>query len=443
MSRLLLEAPIGRLYLHYLVPTVFATLVTAIYLFADTVMVGHWLGAEALAALNLIVPLEFGYFAIGSLLGNGGAVCFTRCLSLGRTEEAQRYFALSILTGGVIAGVLTVLSLLFLRPMATFLLGAGPEGPLLEATLDYGIYIAMGCPAFLMSTLLAPFLRHDQAPRRAMCGVLAGGVLNIFLDWLFMYCLGMGLGGASLATMLGASLTVLVMASHFLKRQRALRWRRPVLRLLPTIGRFGGGAFLQELSGCATVLLFNHLALGMLGETGLIIYGVVANDLLVMAALFNGVAQSAQPLTAANFAARQLKRVRQGLLLALSTAGGLGLTIACFGGLFPEVLMKAFLSGETLAALPREAVVAVSVGMRCLPFMGLGQVSSLLLPALGAPMAGMTFSLLRNGALLLPVGLLLGLLVTPWSIWWAFLVAEAALLPFLFVMLRRAQRAQT
>lgn len=74
MNRFLLEAPIGRLFRHYLVPTVCATLVTAVYLFADTVMVGHRLGAEALAALNLIIPLEFGFFAVGSLLGNGGGI---------------------------------------------------------------------------------------------------------------------------------------------------------------------------------------------------------------------------------------------------------------------------------------------------------------------------------------------------------------------------------
>lgn len=441
MHRHLLEAPVGRLFLQYLLPTVCATLVTAIYLFADTMMVGHRLGTEALAALNLIIPVEFCFFAVGSLLGNGGAVCFTRCLGLGDGVGARRFFATAVVAGGCFAALATALTLRFLRPLAAFVLGAGAEGPLLEATLEYGVYIAAGCPMFVVATLLAPFLRHDRAPRRAMVGVLSGGVANIVLDWVFMYPLGMGLAGAGLATALGATLTVAVMLTHFRTPGRALRWAWPEARRLPQVAHFGGGAFLQELSGCVTVLLFNRLALAMLGETGLVVYGVLGNDLLVMAALFNGVAQAAQPLVAANAAAGQPCRVRRVLTLALRTAGCLGALAALAAWLAPELFMRAFLPKAAVAALPVAAPAALAAGMLCLPFMGLGQVATLQLPALGRPTAGTLFAFLRNGALLLPIGLLLGWLLGPWRMWWAFLLAEVALLPFLLPRLRERRRA--
>ena len=437
MNRFLLEAPVGRLFLHYLVPTVCATLVTAIYLFADTVMVGHRLGAEALAALNLVIPIEFCFFAEGSLLGIGGGIGFTRRLSVGDAAGARRVFATTVLTGTCFAAAATALTLCFLRPLAIHVLGA--EGPLLEATLAYGVFIAAGCPAFVAVTLLAPFLRHDRAPRRAMVGVLTGGLANILLDWVFMYPMDLGLAGAGLATALGATLTAVTMLTHFRNPARSLRWARPDLRLLPAVAHFGGGDFLQELSGCATVLLFNRLALGMLGEAGLVIYGVLANDLLVMVALCNGVAQAAHPLTAANAATGHVLRVRRVLTLALRTAGVLGLGAALAAVAFPERFMRAFLSESAVAALPESAPTALAIGLLCLPFMGLGQVATLQLPALGRPMAGTFFAFLRSGIVLLPLGLLLGWIFGPWKIWWAFPLAEALLLPFLLPRLRCRQ----
>ena len=439
MNRFLLEAPVGRLFASYLLPTVCATLVTAIYLFVDTVMVGYRLGAEGVAALNLIVPLEFCFFAVGSLLGNGGGICFTRRMSVGDVAGARRCFAVAVVAGAVFAAVATVVGLAFLRPLAHHVLGA--EGPLLDAAVDYGRFIMAACPAFVATTLLAPLLRHDRAPRRAMAGVLAGGVANIVLDWVFIYPLGWGLAGAGLATALGATLSALIMLSHFRVPGRALRWARPRTRHLPEVVGFGGGDFLQELTGCATVLGFNRLALAFLGEDGLALYGVLANDLLVMTALFNGVAQAAHPLSAANAAAACWPRVRRVLLMALAVAGGVGGVAAVAAVAAPGLFPRAFLPAEAIAALRAEAPMALAVGLLGLPFMGLAQTATLQLPAVGRPGLGTVFALCRSGLLLLPLGLALGLAVGPWGIWWAFPLAEALILPGLLMALRSATLA--
>lgn len=428
MNKLLLEAPVGRLFARYLFPTVCATLVTAIYLFADTVMVGYRLGAEGVAALNLIVPLEFAFFAVGSLLGNGGGICFTRRLSVGDVQGARRCFAVSVTAGVCFAAVAMAVCLVFLRPLVGRVLGAG-EGAFLDAAVSYGLPIAAGCPAFVAVTLLAPFLRHDRAPRRAMAAVLAGGLTNIALDWLFLYPLNLGLFGAGLATTCGATLTTAILLTHFRTPDRALRWARPDWRLLSRVAWFGGGDFLQELTGSATVMLFNRLALGTLGEPGLAIYGVVANYLLTMTAVFNGVAQAAHPLTAANAAAGKPRRVRSILWLALGTAEAFGLAAMAVAVGAPTLCLRAFLPADELAALPGQASGALAVALLCLPLMGAAQIATLQLPAVGRPARGTCFACLRSGALLFPIGLGLGAFAGPWSIWWAFVLAEAAVLP--------------
>ena len=363
MNRLLLEAPVGRLFARYLLPTVCATLVTAIYLFADTVMVGYRLGAEGVAALNLIVPLEFAFFAVGSLLGNGGGICFTRRLSVGDVLGARRCFAVAVCAAAIFAAVATTLCLVFLRPLVAHVLGAG-EGPFLEAAVSYGLPIAAGCPLFVATLLLAPFLRHDHAPRRAMAAVLAGGITNIVLDWVFMYPLNMGLFGAGLATTCGAGVTTVILLTHLRSPARALRWERPEWRLLP-------------------------------------IYGVVANYLLTMTAVFNGVAQAAHPLTAANAAAGARTRVRKILRLALGTAAGFGVVALLIAVTAPTLCLRAFLPAAEVAALPSQAAGALATALFCLPLMGMAQIATLQLPAVGRPARGTLFACLRSGALLL------------------------------------------
>lgn len=434
MNRLLLEAPVGRLFARYLFPTVCATSVTAIYLFADTVMVGYRLGAEGVAALNLIVPLEFAFFAVGSLLGNGGGICFTRRLSVGDVRGARRCFTVAVCAGAIFAAVATALCLLFLRPLVAHVLGAG-EGPFLDAAVSYGLPIAAGCPLFVATLLLAPFLRHDHAPRRAMAAVLAGGLTNIVLDWVFMYPMDLGLFGAGLATTCGAGVTTAVLLTHFRSPTRMARWERPDWRLLPRVAWFGGGDFLQELTGSVSVMCFNRLALGALGEPGLAIYGVVANYLLTMTAVFNGVAQAAHPLTAANAAAGARRRVRKILRLALGTAAGFGLAGLVVAAGAPTLCLRAFLPEAEIVALPTQATAALATALLCLPFMGVAQIATLQLPAVGHPARGTVFACLRSGALLLPFGLALSALFGPWSIWWAFAAAEAAVVPPLLLAL--------
>lgn len=434
MNRLPLEAPVGRLFARYLFPTVCATSVTAIYLFADTVMVGYRLGAEGVAALNLIVPLEFAFFAVGSLLGNGGGICFTRRLSVGDVRGARRCFTVAVCAGAIFAAVATALCLLFLRPLVAHVLGAG-EGPFLDAAVSYGLPIAAGCPLFVATLLLAPFLRHDHAPRRAMAAVLAGGLTNIVLDWVFMYPMDLGLFGAGVATTCGAGVTTAVLLTHFRSPTRMTRWERPDWRLLPRVAWFGGGDFLQELTGSVSVMCFNRLALGALGEPGLAIYGVVANYLLTMTAVFNGVAQAAHPLTAANAAAGARRRVRKILRLALGTAAGFGLAGLAVAAGAPTLCLRAFLPEAEIVALPTQATAALATALLCLPFMGVAQIATLQLPAVGHPARGTVFACLRSGALLLPFGLALSALFGPWSIWWAFAAAEAAVVPPLLLAL--------
>ena len=169
---------------------------------------------------------------------------------------------------------------------------------------------------------------------------------------------------------------------------------------------------------------------------------MVANYLLTMTAVFNGVAQAAHPLTAANAAAGARTRVRKILRLALGTAAGFGVVALLIAVTAPTLCLRTFLPAAEVAALPSQAAGALATALFCLPLMGMAQIATLQLPAVGRPARGTLFACLRSGALLLPVGMVLNVLFGPWSIWWAFAVAEAAVVPLLLWALADFLRKQ-
>ncbi|MGN0890853.1 MAG: MATE family efflux transporter [Candidatus Spyradenecus sp.] len=147
------SASVGREYCRYLVPALGATLSTSFYLFADTVMVGHRLGGEALAALNVMVPLEFACFAVGAWLGNGGAIGVTRSQGNGALAVARGVWrtlelavAFAVLSWPVGVGAMLVL--------VYGVLGADAPPSLTAAALDYGRWIALGSPCFVLGAVL-------------------------------------------------------------------------------------------------------------------------------------------------------------------------------------------------------------------------------------------------------------------------------------------------
>ncbi|MGN0890852.1 MAG: hypothetical protein ACI4W7_04290 [Candidatus Spyradenecus sp.] len=254
---------------------------------------------------------------------------------------------------------------------------------------------------------------------------------NIALDWLFLYPLGWGIGGAAVATVLGSALSVGVMLPQVLewltvggfRACSAQRWRS-----YGSILHTGAGAFLQELSGCVTFLLFNHFFLARFGEVGVILYTIPANVSLVAMALFNGVAHAAQPMVAHFCQSGARMQLRQVLRLSGWTALGMGTVMGVYGCWMPEHLIALFLDGPTASALPPQAYGAIAVALAALPITSLVHLRVFQLPALGRASEGALFSCLRNGALSLPLAWLLARLVGPWQLWWCFLLADLLIL---------------
>ena len=303
----MLESPVRQVFFSYLVPSISATLVTSIYILADTMMIGRGVGGSGIAAMNILLPLYNTYFGIGMMCGVGGSVLFGFSRGRGDEKRARSYFTAALCVVLALSAVFLILGRIFFNPLITFM---GNTPLLNEYTVPYGTVLTTAAPMFALSSFLQAFVRNDGAPKLAMAGVISGGVTNVILDYVYIFIMKWGMGGAALATATGTTLTVLILASHFFSKDNHLKLEfSDVWRRVPEVLGNGLASFILEISNGFVMLLFNRQLLAYVGEMGITVYGIITNTALVASSISNGIAQAVQPLLSANFGAGNLKRV--------------------------------------------------------------------------------------------------------------------------------------
>ena len=204
---------IRPLYFRYLGAAFGSALITSIYSIVDMSMVGQYQGPDGTAALAVVAPVWNIIYSLGLLTGIGGSVLFgtTRGKSKVPTGRENEYFTVSVIGSVILAAASWIAILLFEQELLTFF---GATEDLLPLAQNYLRPIRAVLPVFLLNQMLAAFLRSDGNPALATAGVLAGGIFNIFGDYIFVFPMNMGIYGAGLATAIGSCISLVVQLSH-------------------------------------------------------------------------------------------------------------------------------------------------------------------------------------------------------------------------------------
>ena len=301
----------GRL-LRFTLPSIVMMLFTSVYGVVDGIFVSNYAGKTAFSALNLIMPYVMAFGCLGFMIGTGGTALISKTLGMGKKEEANRIF--SMLTWICIGGgvVLTVLSLIFLRPAAILF---GAEGQMLSDCVTYGAIVLCASTAYILQFAYQSFCVTAEKPKLALWMTVASGVCNILLDWLFVGVFGWGLVGAAVATAVSQVLGAVIPIVYFLRPNSSL------LRL----GKagFDGKAFLRtctngsselmsNLSMSLVNMLYNLQLMRYAGEDGIAAYGVIMYVNLFFLSVFIGFSIGSAPLIGFNHGAdnrRELKNI--------------------------------------------------------------------------------------------------------------------------------------
>lgn len=343
---------VSKLFFHYLLPAIMGTMVTSIYVLADTIIIGKGIGIDAMAALNIVLPLFNIFFGNGLLFGVGGSVLMSIARGRGDIKAGECYFTVATLLNAATCILYTIFLWIFMDPIARFL---GATDVTMPYVKQYVPYIIVGLSVFAFSTFLQTFVRNDGAPKLAMVAVVTGGVSNVILDIVFVFPFQMGMAGASIASVIGSGITVSILLFHFRSKLCGLKFSLKGFNLgyIKHIFANGFTSFLVEVTSGIVMFVFNIQLLKYVGDIGISMYGVICNTAIIVICLCNGINQAAQPIISTNHGAGLYARIEDVRKLGIKTALAICSIPTIIGLIIPNLFTYIFLN-------PNEEILALS-----------------------------------------------------------------------------------
>ena len=426
-------------FFKYVSQNIFGLLGTSCYILADTYFIAQAAGTDGVTLLNLCLPIYNLIFAFGSMIGLGAATRYAILRAQG-DARAQRYFSNAIFSVCILAVPFMLVGIF--RPDGLLRLMGG-DADIVALGVNYARIFLMFTPFFMCNYVVASFVRNDGDPSLAMVATLSGSLFNVVFDYIFIFPMGLGLPGAALATAISPMLSIAVCSAHFIKKSNTIAFVRkaPSVRLLAQSCQLGISGFVGELSSGVTTTVFNFLLLRLAGNVAVAAYGVVANFALVATAIFNGVAQGAQPLVSQCYGKNEMAGARKLLLLGCGTA--LGLAALLYGVVFGYTdALTAIFNSENSALMAEFAHSGMRVYFVGYFFAGCNIVAAGYLGAVNRPAEASITSLCRGMVAIVVCSLVLSALFGMNGVWAAFPVSEAITLALtVFLLKRKAGRA--
>ena len=424
-------------FFKYVSQNIFGLLGTSCYILADTYFISQAAGTDGVTLLNLCLPIYNFIFAIGSMIGLGAATRYAILRAQGEERAAQRYFSNAVFCACLLA-VPFVLVGIFCP--GTLLRLMGGDAGIVALGIPYARIFLLFTPFFMCNYIVSAFVRNDGAPSLAMVATLSGSLFNVVFDYIFMFPMGLGLAGAALATAVSPMLSIAICSRHFFQKSNTLTFVRqaPSARLLVQSCQLGISGFVGELSSAVTTTVFNFLLLRLAGNVGVAAYGVVANFALVATAIFNGVAQGAQPLISQCYGKNEMTGAKKLLLLGCGTA--LALAAVLYGAVFGFTnTFVALFNSENSALMAEYAHSGMRIYFLGYFFAGCNIVAAGYLGAVNRPTEATITSVSRGVAAIVTCSLILSALFGMNGVWSAFPAAETITLALTVFLLKRPQ----
>lgn len=412
-----------QLFVQYTSLAILSMLGQSLFIFADTFFIANGVGAKGIAALNIVLPMISLFNGLGWLFGIGGATLFGIALGKNQIDEANRLFNMTVWFTLLVSAIFAVLTTVFAQSILNFL-GANPE--IYEMSASYYGILMLYAPLFMLNVVLISFLRNDHNPRLAMIALLAGGLTNIVLDYVFIFPFQMGLTGAAIATASSPVVSMLVASLHWRREGHHLQFCKVSLRIkeLKAIAGLGFSSFFNEFSSAVVMFLFNIMILQVVGTIGVSAYGIIANLNIIVIALFTGLGQGFQPLISYYYGQKNTKEIKRILKMALITGVAISFIVSLIGIFMPNALVAIF-NSEQNVQLAEIANQGIPLYFASFLLTGVNFVVIYFLAAINQARASLRLSALRGIILIIPILLVMSMWFGLVGIWLTLLIVEA------------------
>lgn len=415
------SAPVGPLIVKNAVPTIITMMVSAIYNSADTFFVSK-LGTSASGAVGIIFSLMALIQACGFTIGMGSGSITSRALGANDLKKASKYCSTAICLAFTAGVVFAVLGNIFIEPIVKSL-GATPT--ILPYALDYARYIIFAAPFMITSFVMNNQLRFQGKAIFSMMGMAAGGILNIFLDPLFIFVFGLGISGAAIATLISQAVSFCILLSVFVMKKSTAEFNpknvaRDLKSYINIITTGLPSLFRQGMMSVSSIFLNTQAAKYGAMMSGFAMTSAQTADAAVagmaittrvfqlLMSVAIGMGQGFQPVCGMNLGAKKYGRVRAsyGFLVKITTIimAFLGVLIFVFA---PEVA-KVFRNDAAVISVASLAMRAQAV---VLPFHSLIFGTNMMLQVAGVKKSAVFLSSMRQGIVFIPL-----VFILPWLV---------------------------
>ena len=333
----------GRL-IRFALPSIVMMVFTSIYSVVDGIFVSNFAGKVPFAAINLIMPYIMILGTVGFMIGTGGTALISKTLGMGDKKKANEIFSFLTVVAIVAGIVLTILSLIFLRPVAILL---GAEGEMLENCILYGKIVLPAATAYILQFAFQSFCVTAEKANLSLIMTVFSGVCNIILDALFVAVFRWGLAGAAAATAIAQILGAIIPIVYFIRPNKSLlrlgKFRFDGKVLWRTITN-GSSELMSNLSMSIVGMLYNLQLLAYAGEDGIAAYGVIMYVNLFFLSIFIGFVIGAAPLIGYNHGADNRAELKNLFKKSLVIVGVSAVAMAGAAVLLAKPLASIFVS---------------------------------------------------------------------------------------------------
>lgn len=403
----LAKESIGRLLLKYSVPAILGMVVTSFYNIADRAFIGSIKGSEALAisGLGITMPIFTLIVGFGVLVAMGCSTNIAIKLGEGNKNLAEKYLGNSFTLSIIISIIMTIFGLVYIDEIL-ILFGASENT--LSYAKDYISVIFIGTVFNITGFSLNYAIRSGGNPKMAAITMVAGCVINLILDPVFIFALGLGIKGAAIATIISQAIIFFYVLSYFFTKKSSLKLRKNNLTLDGKITWkiliIGFAPFLMEISTSIVHLLFNHTLKSYGGDISIGAMTAITSIALLFLMPVFGISQGVQTIIGYNYGAGQYSRSKKALVLSVIISTIIMIIGFILIEIFPRFFIGIFNSDEGLLEIGIKGLRIYSLTM---PILALSIVGPIYFQSIGKAKHSMLLFLLRQVIILIPLLLIL------------------------------------
>lgn len=380
--------------IRFTIPAIVMMIFTSIYGVVDGLFVSNVAGSDAFASVNLIMPALMILGSVGFMIGTGGSALVSLTLGTGDKKRANEIFSMLIyfLIGAGI--VISVIGVIIMEPVAKML---GADETTLENCVIYGRTLMVAMTPFLLQNAFQSFLVVAERPKMGLVVSVVSGVINMVLDFLFIYVFRMGVFGAALATGISQFAGSIVPLVYFFKKNNS------PLRLVKT--KFNAGylirscangssEMLTNLSMSLVNMLYNFQLLKLAGANGVVAYGIIMYVGFIFAGTFIGYSIGVAPIIGYHYGAGNEKELKNLLKRSLVIIGCSAVFLTAAAELLSGVLAGVFVGYD--AGLLEMTTTAIRLYVICYLVAGFNIFASSFFTALNNGLVSALISFLRT-----------------------------------------------